>query len=90
MSTDHLDQQPHHEAAQDNAQAPAASVEPVAPQNPQAAGAAAATQHQLLEENVSGSVQKGAHEKAQEYKEGTPGGAAGTHSTGSWSGTVDK
>ena len=90
MTADHLDREEHHETADDNTQAPAASVNPVAPQDTQAAGASGKTQIEQLQDNVSGTEQKGAHEQAQEFKNDTPGGNAGYHSTGSWSGVVDK
>jgi ABC-type sugar transport system substrate-binding protein len=90
MSTDRLDRNQGQEAAHDAAQAPPTSVEPVAPQDPHAAGAAAPSQTELLQGNVSGSTQKGAAEQAQQLKEEMPGGTSGLHSTGSWTGTADK
>lgn len=68
-------------------QAPPTSVEPVAPQDPQAQGAATGEQHAVLEKNVSGSEQTGAAEKARKLQDEMPGGNPGYHSTGSFTGT---
>ncbi len=75
------------EQAAATAQAAPTSVEPVAPQNTQVAGAANAEQHKQLHSNVSGSEQKGNAEKAQDMAEEMPGGSAGYHSTGSFTGS---
>ena len=61
-------------------------MEPVTPQDTHAAGAATASQKDLLQGNVSGSEQKGAAEKASELADDA-GGSAGYHSTRSFSGT---
>ena len=85
-----LDQQPEHENQTASAQAAPTSVEPVAPQDTQAAGAATSEQHTLLQGNVSGSEQKGNAEKANDLAESMPGGTqAGYHSTGSYAGAAD-
>ena len=85
-----LDKQPVHENHTASAQAAPTSVEPVAPQDAQAAGAAKDEQHKLLHANVSGSEQKGAAEKANDLAEAMPGGTqAGYHSTGSYAGAAD-
>ncbi len=85
-----LDKQPEQENHTASAQAAPTSVEPVAPQDTQAAGAAAAEQNALLHSNVSGSEQKGNAERANELAETMPGGAqAGYHSTGSYAGAAD-
>ena len=68
------------------AQASPTSVEPVAPQDTHAQGAATGEQHALLQDNVSGTEQKGAAEKAKEHHDAQPGGGAGVHSTGSYAG----
>jgi hypothetical protein len=82
---DHADEQ-----AVATAQAAPTSVEPVTPQDTHAAGAATATQNQLLQGNVSGSQQKGAAEKASELADEAGSGGAGYHSTGSFTGTSNK
>lgn len=82
-----LDRQQGEEAAIATAQAPPTSVEPVAPQDPQAQGAATGEQHALLQKNVSGSEQKGAAEIARELEDEMPGGNPGYHSTGSFTGS---
>ncbi len=69
------------------AQAAPTSVEPVAPQDSQAAGAGSESQIEHLKGNVSGSKQKGAAEKAAELADEAGSGGAGYHSTGSFSGT---
>ena len=79
-----LDKTPEHENHTASAQAAPTSVEPVAPQNTQAAGAATGEQHGLLSGNVSGSEQEGAAEKASRLADEQPGGHAGYHSTGSF------
>lgn len=85
-----LDKKPVEENHTASAQAAPTSVEPVAPQDAQAAGAASGEQHALLHANVSGSEQKGAAEKANELAEEMPGGTqAGYHSTGSYAGAAD-
>ena len=81
-----LDKTPADENNTAAAQAAPTSVEPVAPQNTEAAGAATGEQHALLSANVSGSEQEGAAEKASRLAE-MPGGHAGYHSTGSVTGT---
>ena len=90
MSEHSLDKSPEEDNHTASAQAPPTSVEPVAPQNAQAQGASEGERHKLLHENVSGSQQKGAAEKADDYAKEQPGGTAGIHSTGSHSGTADK
>ncbi len=95
MSEIHPQEGSHHsmdkgdanEQATATSQAAPTSVEPVAPQNTQAAGAATAEQHKQLHSNVSGSEQKGNAEKAQDLAEEMPGGSAGYHSTGSFTGS---
>ncbi len=82
-----LDQQPENEQATATAQAAPTSVEPVAPQNTQSAGAANAEQHKQLHSNVSGSEQKGNAEQANELEKEMPGGTSGYRSTGSFTGT---
>ena len=82
-----LDRNPGQEAHTSSAQAAPTSVEPVAPQDPQAAGASEPEQRRHLKDNVSGSEQKGASEKASELEEQQPGGTAGLHATGSYTGT---
>ena len=85
-----LDKTPEHENHDASAQAAPTSVEPVAPQDTQAAGAAAGEQNKLLHSNVSGSEQKGAAEKASDLADTMPGGTqAGYHSTGSYAGAAD-
>ncbi len=79
-----LDKTPEHENHTDSAQAAPTSVEPVAPQNPQAAGANQGEQDKLLHSNVSGSEQEGNAEKASKLADEMPGGHAGYHSTGSF------
>ncbi len=87
-SSEHsLDKSPEHENHTASAQASPTSVEPVAPQNTQAAGASTGEQHALLHTNVSGSEQKGNAEKAKDLQEEMPGGTAGYHSTGSFTGS---
>ncbi len=81
-----LDKKPEHENHAASAQASPTSVEPVAPQDTQAAGAAEGEQRGLLHKNVSGSEQKGAAEKASDFAKEQPGGTAGVHSTGSHTG----
>ena len=78
-----LDKKPEHENHTASAQAAPTSVEPVAPQDAQVAGAAENEQRGLLHGNVSGSEQKGAAEKASDFEKEQPGGTAGVHSTGS-------
>ena len=82
-----LDKTPEHENEIATAQASPTSVEPVAPQNTPAAGAAPGEQHALLSANVSGSEQEGAHEKAARLANEMPGGHAGYNSTGSFTKT---
>ena len=82
-----LDRQKIDEQASATAQASPTSVESVAPQDPQAQGAATGEQHALLEKNVSGSQQKGADQIASELQDEMPGGNPGYHSTGSGTGT---
>ena len=82
-----LDKKPVHENHAASAQAAPTSVEPVAPQDTQAAGAAEGEQRGLLHGNVSGSEQKGASEKAHDFAKEQPGGTAGVHSTGSHTGS---
>ena len=89
-SKQHLDRHEGHEEAAATSQAAPTSVEPVTPQDSQAAGAAQGQQNELLQKNVSGSEQKGAAEKAKEHADAQPGGTAGVHSTGSSTGTSDK
>ncbi|RRA48409.1 hypothetical protein [Acidipila sp. EB88] len=85
-----LDKTPEHENHAASAQAAPTSVEPVAPQNTQAAGASEGEQRALLHGNVSGSEQKGNAEKANDLAESMPGGTqAGYHSTGSYAGAAD-
>ena len=85
-----LDKSPEQDNHTDSAQAPPTSVEPVAPQNSQAAGANAGEQNKLLQGNVSGSEQKGVAEKADDLAKEMPGGTqAGYHSTGSYAGAAD-
>ncbi len=86
-TTETLKQQKSDELATATAQAPPTSVEPVAPQDPQAQGAATGEQHAVLGKNVSGSEQKGADEIASELQDEMPGGNPGYHSTGSYTGT---
>ncbi len=86
-STHSLDLSPDHENHQASAQAPPTSVEPVAPQDAQAAGAATGEQNALLHANVSGSEQEGAHEKANRLADENAGGNPGYHSTGSFTGS---
>ncbi len=83
-----LDKTPHQEQQQATAQAPPTSVEPVAPQDPQAQGAASGEKDQLLHSNVSGSEQEGAAEKANRLHNDQPSGNAGYHSTGSHTGST--
>jgi hypothetical protein len=78
---------PKHEEQAATSQASPTSVEPIAPHDPQAAGAASDQQRALLQANVSGSQQKGAVEEAAELAKDQPGGTAGVHSTGSYTGT---
>jgi hypothetical protein len=78
-----LDQNPEQEGHTASAQASPNSVEPVTPQDAQAAGAASAEQRKHLQDNVSGSEQKGAAERAEELQQAQPGGTAGLHATGS-------
>ena len=85
-SSHSLDLHDGHENHQSSAQAPPTSVEPVAPQNAQAAGASTEEQHALLQDNVSGSEQEGAHEKANRLANENAGGNPGYHSTGSFTG----
>ena len=80
---DHLERHTGHEEAAATAQAPSTSVEPVEPQDPQAAGANAAQQNEQLQKNVSGSEQEGAAERAKRLEEQAGGTTAGYHSTGS-------
>ena len=82
-----LDREPHQEKHAATTQAPPSSVEAVAPQDPQAQGAASAEQNTMLHANVSGSKQKGAAEVADDLQKEQPGGTAGVHSTGSHTGT---
>ena len=77
------DEAPVQEGHIASAQASPISVEPVAPQDAQAAGAASVEQRKHLQDNVSGSEQKGAAERAQELQQAQPGGTAGLHATGS-------
>jgi hypothetical protein len=81
-----LDQSPTQEEHTSSAQASPTSVEPVTPQDAQAAGASASEQRRHLQDNVSGSQQKGAAERAHELHEEQPGGTAGLHATGSRAG----
>ncbi len=74
------------EAATD--QAAPTSVEPVAPQDPHAQGAATGKQQQALQSNVSGSSHQGAAEVAHSHHRTVPGGTAGVHATGSETGTT--
>ncbi len=83
-----LDISPADEQGQASAQAPPTSVEPVAPQNAQAQGAATGEQHARLSENVSGSEQEGWPEKANRLANEMPGGNPGYHSTGSHTGST--
>ena len=83
-----LDKAPTEENHTASAQAAPTSVEPVAPQDTQAAGAAQGEQAKLLHGNVSGSEQKGAAEKASDLAGEMPGGTAGVHSTGSHTGST--
>ncbi len=83
-----LDKKPVHENHTSSAQAAPTSVEPVAPQDTQAAGASKGEQEKLLHGNVSGSEQKGAAEKASDMAGEQPGGTAGVHSTGSHTGST--
>lgn len=76
-----------HEEHAATSQASPTSVEPIAPHDPQAAGAASDQQKALLQANVSGSRQKGAAEQAADLAKEQPGGTAGVHSTGSYTGT---
>ena len=85
----HHDRPSGNEQAVASAQAAPTSVEPVAPQDSQAQGAASVEQRNLLQDNVSGSTKKGAAQKAQEHHESQPGGTAGVHSTGSHTGASD-
>ncbi len=82
-----LDKSPDQEQQQATAQAPPTSVEPVAPQDPQAQGAGTGEQNFLLHGNVSGSDQEGNAAKANRLEKEQPGGTAGYHSTGSETGT---
>ena len=82
-----LDKTPEQENHTASAQSGPTSVEPVAPQNTQAAGAATGEQHARLGENVSGSEQEGNAERASRLANEMPGGHAGYNSTGSYSGT---
>ncbi len=84
---DKLDRSPADDKATATAQAAPTSVEPVTPQDSQAAGAGSATQIEHLKGNVSGSQQQGAAEKAAELADEAGGGGAGYHSTGSFTGT---
>jgi hypothetical protein len=84
----HLDRHEDQAETSATAQASPTSVEAVAPQDAQAAGAATGQQHDLLHKNVSGSEQEGAAEKAKKLHEEQPGGTAGIHSTGSSSGST--
>ncbi len=86
-TADHLARHPVHEEAAAAAQAAPTSVEPIEPQDPQAAGAAAGRQRDLLQQNVSGSEQEGAAERAKRLEEQAGGTTAGYHSTGSSTGT---
>jgi hypothetical protein len=79
----HLDRRPNHEQAAATAQAAPTSVEPVTPQDTQAAGAATTEQRDLLQKNISGSHQEGAVERAKKLED-----TAGYHSTGSSTGTT--
>jgi uncharacterized protein (DUF2252 family) len=83
----HLERDEGHAEASATAQAAPTSVEPVSPQDAQAAGAATGQQNDLLQGNVSGSEQEGAAEKAKKLEEQEPGGTAGVHSTGSYTGS---
>lgn len=85
-----LDQGPEQENHTASAQSAPTSVEPVAPQDSQAAGAAQGEQQSLLHSNVSGSEQKGAAENAEDMAKQQPGGSAGVHSTGSYTGTSNE
>ncbi len=87
-STDSLDLHPSHESEQATTQASARSVEPVAPQDSHAAGAATGHQHDVLGKNVSGSEQEGMAEKANRLAEEDLGGNPGYHSTGSHTGST--
>lgn len=78
-----LEQEPAQESRTASEQASPNSVEPVTPQDAQAAGAASEEQRKHLQDNVSGSQQKGAAERAHELDEEQPGGTAGLHATGS-------
>ncbi len=82
-----LDKSPEQEQQQATAQAPPTSVEPVAPQDPQAEGAGTGAQRAALHSNVSGSEQEGWAEKANRLEKEEPGGTAGYHSTGSFTGS---
>jgi len=82
-----LDNEAVDEQTAATAQAAPTSVEPVAPQNTQVAGAANAEQYKQLHSNVSGSEQKGNAEKAKDLADEMPGGSAGYHSSGSYTGT---
>ncbi len=82
-----LDITPVQENETATTQAAPTSVEPVAPQNTQAAGAATGEQHARLSENVSGAEQEGNAERASRLANEMPGGHAGYNSTGSYSGT---
>ena len=87
-STHSLEVHDGNENHQASAQASPTSVEPVAPQDTQAAGAATGEQHELLSANVSGSEQEGAHEKANRLADENAGGNPGYHSTGSFTGST--
>lgn len=87
--SDHsLDLHPSHETEQATVQASPASVEPVAPQDTHAAGAATGHQHSILSDNVSGSEQEGWSEKANRLANEELGGNPGYHSTGSHTGST--
>ncbi len=81
-----LERQGHQDEKAASAQAAPTSVEPITPQDTQAAGATKDTQRELLQGNVSGSEQKGAAERAKELED-EAGTSAGYHSTGSVTGT---
>ena len=84
-----LDKTPSEEQDMASAQSSPGSVESVAPEVPQAAGANAGEQNALLHGNVSGSRQEGAAEKASNLEKEMPGGTAGYHSTGSNAGAAN-
>ncbi len=86
-STNSIDLTSGQDTEQASTQASAGSVEPVAPQDAQAAGAAPGLQHEILSKNVSGSEQEGMHEKANRLANEELGGNPGYHSTGSHTGS---